>query len=226
MSPALRAARNGAIAALVILVVAGVGGWLYASRTGALSRIDSLDRVALVFASHGEDGTQLAQVVALVTRDGSSIDFIDPGTKAVIPGTSFSKIRDAYAFGGGKGVAAALEKRAGGPVAYVDVPEDSWEAALAQAGGVTVSLPQSMEVFDGTTLASFSEGTSTVPASHVPLLMQGLTYMGVEQQRRDIAQAVAKASVEAFAGWKGAPSVATDLSDEAFARLMGRLGGR
>jgi hypothetical protein len=150
----------GSVIAVVLALVAVGAGYVYLEKSGAFTRTDSLDRVVVVFASHAEDGAEVAQVVAVATDGGRVARLLDPQQEVTIPGTSSSKLLDAYPFGGGKAVADAL---GGGKTlnAYVDVPEAEWVALLKRAGDISIVLPKSIEVFDGTRLVSFGEGTRT-----------------------------------------------------------------
>jgi hypothetical protein len=217
-----------ALAVAVILLV-GAAGYLYVAKSGALSRTDSLDSVVVVFASRAEDGAEVGQVVAQVTDDGRSVRLLDPRQTATIPGTSYDKLGDAYPFGGGKAVADALAGDGGTPIAYVDVPEAEWIALLDRRGTVSVDVPRALEVFDGKKLVSFAEGTQTVAAADVPALLRGAAYLETADRMR-VVEAVGEASVSALAA-QGAPAgarvgVRTDLTAEAYARLLAGLGAR
>jgi hypothetical protein len=214
--------RNGVIAAFVVLAVAGVGGYFWLQSRGATSKSQSLERVVVVFASRGEDGSQLAQVVAVVTDDGRSVRFHDPGEKVTIPGTSYTMLRDAYPFGGAKMVAGALTSDASVRTSYVDVPEAVWLRMLEARGPLAMEIPAPIDVFDGERLVSIGEGTATVPAADVPLMLQGASYLKAPGAMSVIEQ-VGKASLAALGASRDRVGVQTDLSDEAFARLREAL---
>ena len=203
---------------LAVLLLVAAAGYLYLLRNGVLSRVDNLDRVAIVFSSHGGDGAQIAQVIALVTEDGHAIEFVDPATRVTVPGTSFSHLRDAYPFGGAAAVAQLLAPRAGGRVAWVDVPEGRWVALLQAGPSVQVTLTARMDVFDGNRLASFPAGGSTVSARDVPLLLIGAERLPAAQ-RDGVRSSVASASLEALSQLRPAEA-ASDLSPRALARLL------
>ena len=207
-----------AVVCLVLLILAAAAGYLYLEHSGALSRVDTLDRVAIVFSSHGEDGAQIAQVIALVTKDGHAVDFVNPDTGVKVPNTSFAHLRDAYPFGGAALVAHLLEPRAGGRVAWVDVPEREWMKLLQAGPSVEVTLSAGMHVFDGNRLATFPSGHSTVSAADVPLLLVGAARLPAAQ-RDSIRSSVATASLEALSGLRPAET-ASDLSLQALARLL------
>lgn len=217
--------------AIALALVALVAATAYLALAGPLKPSDDLDRVAVVFASHGEDGAQLAQVVALVTENGRKVELLDPETKVVIPGTSYDRLRDAYPFGGAKAVAQALTNRAGGHVSYVDVTEATWLKLLPPSTPTEITLPKPVEVFDGARMVSFAEGTNKVTAADVPLLLQGLQYLE-PSQRAPVLESVSKASLAALAGSalgskpgnsKYGPAIDTDLSTRALDRLIQAL---
>jgi hypothetical protein len=221
------AVKYGVLAGLVAVVVIGVGGYAYLSSTGALTKTQTLDRAVVVFSSAAEDGAQVAQVVALLTDGGAKIEFVDPTATATIPGTSYTKLADAYPFGGARGVADALAGRAGGRVAYVDVPESAWTSVLASqvgTGGIGVVLPQSSEVFDGTRLVSFRSGENRVSPADVPHLMQGVAYLG-GTARMAVTTQVGVVSLRALgvAAPADAEMLGTDLSKRAYTRLREAL---
>lgn len=217
------AIKYGAIAGLVTVVLIGIGGYAYLAATGGLSKTRNLDRAVVVFSSKTEDGAQVAQVVALVTNGGEQVEFIDPEATATVPGTSYTKLGEAYPFGGARGVAEALAGRAGGRVAYVDVPEDTWKRILP-VEGVDVSLSQPLEVFDGQRLVSFKSGETTVAPGDVPHLMQGIAYLA-PADRLATAMYVGKASVSAFgkASEDAVEGLETDLNESAFRVLRAAL---
>jgi hypothetical protein len=214
----------GSVIAVVLALVAVGAGYVYLEKSGAFTRTDSLDRVVVVFASHAEDGAEVAQVVAVATDGGRVARLLDPQQEVTIPGTSSSKLLDAYPFGGGKAVADAL---GGGKTlnAYVDVPEEEWVALLKRAGDISIVLPKSIEVFDGTRLVSFGEGTRTVSGVDVPALLRGAAYLDTAD-RMKVVGAVGEASLRALAADATRTRVRTNLTAEAYARLIEALSAR
>ena len=82
-----------------------------------------------------------------------------------------------------------------------------------------------MEVFDGKQLLAFEEGTGTVPATQVALLLDGAGYLPAGQDaavRAQVGDQLAKALVQANAS--GAVSVSTDLSPTRLALWIRGLG--
>jgi hypothetical protein len=210
---------------MVLAAVAVGAGYVYMEKAGVFTRTDRLEGAVVVFASHAEDGAEVAQVIAQIGEDGRTVVLIDPRTPATIPGTSYDRLGDAYPFGGAEAVATALTGLSGAGVAYVDVSEAAWIALLARRGSVSVVVPKALEVFDGSRLVSFAEGTQTVSAADVPALLRGAGYLGTAERVR-IVEAVGEASVSAL-GVEGARTgVRTNLTAEAYARLLEGLRAR
>ena len=232
-----RAVTTVSIVVVVVLAVA-VATLLYLrttpSRGGVaaslgLARGNDASRVALVIASPAADGAVVAQLVAIVDSSASqnasaAIVDVDPDTKVAIPGTSFDRLRDAYAFGGGAAVVAALPKPKPQPKpAYVAVPQHVWTAAVDHSRGVTVTLPASLDVFDGTRLTSFSAGEQRIQGEGIAALLMGLAHVPATdratvrtQLERGIAASLAADAAATEAG------VSSDLSRTA---LHGWLNG-
>ncbi len=236
-----RAVTTVSIVVVVVLAVA-VATLLYLrttpSRGGVaaslgLARGNDASHVALVIASPAADGAVVAQLVAIVDSNASqnastAITDVDPDTKVAIPGTSFDRLRDAYAFGGGAAVVAALPKpkpelKPQPKPAYVAVPQPVWTAAVDRSRGVTVTLPASLDVFDGTRLTSFSAGEQRIQGEGIAALLMGLAHVPATdratvrtQLERGIAASLATDAAATEAG------VSSDLSRTA---LHGWLNG-
>jgi len=174
-SGVLRAGLWGAgIAILACGLVVAVGYYLRSPESPFAS--PSPDNVLLVIASPAPDGAAAAGLIGTVA--GGRLTDVDPETTVTIPGTSSSKLGDAYTFGGGAGVVAAAQGILGSrSLAYVAVPQASWAAAVTRAGGVRVMLPDAMAVFDGTTLTTLSPGEQTLNAAQVVAVVRGLSYL-------------------------------------------------
>jgi hypothetical protein len=226
-----RTIANSVIVAVVIVALAAAAGWLFVRSSGAFTKVTSADRTVIVLASTAEDEAQLAGVVAVATQGGATLEFQDPLKKVTIAGTSYDQLRDAYPFGGAAAVAAALGAKSGDGSSWVEVSQDAWVAALEAEGakdasgatGVTVTLPKALDVFDGKRLASFKEGTSTVSPADLPLLLRGAAYRP-ESARLTVADQVGRPALLALGKRGGAAGLRTNLSPEALAGLLRRLG--
>ena len=232
---AMRAVWVGVLVVLAVVVgvlllgrmkpASGAGGGVAASL--GLARGDDASRVALVIAAPAADGAVVAQLIAIVDSRASlsttaAIVDVDPDTKVAIPGTSFDRLRDAYAFGGGAAVVAALPKPKPKP-AYVAVPQPVWTAAVDRSKGVTVTLPASLDVFDGTRLTSLGAGEQRIQGDGIAAVLLGLANLpdadraAVRTQlERGIAASLAADAATTQAG------VSSDLSRDT---LTGWLNG-
>lgn len=182
----LRSALIGGLAAVVVVVallVVAFGGLLPAS-DGQGRSIDGPVAVALVLP--GADGSVALRALDVYTRErsGWSVRSVSPTSRAVVSGTGGTRISDAYSFGGGSMVAEVLRTQMGIPVrAWVVIDETAW-LELRSGSAVVVALPKGIEVFDGGTLSSFPEGTSTVPARQTGVLLDGAGYLAGPESKR------------------------------------------
>jgi hypothetical protein len=219
--------------AIVIVALAAAAGWLYVRSSGALTKVTSADHTVIVLASTADDGAQVAGIVAVATQGGATLAFQDPLKTVTIAGTSYDKLRDAYPFGGAAAVAAALGAKSGDGSSWVEVSQDAWVAALeaerakdaSGTTGVMVTLPKALDVFDGNRLASFKEGTSTVPPADLPLLLRGAAYRP-ESARLTVANEVGRSALRAMGRRGGVAGIRTNLSPEALAGLLRRLAAQ
>lgn len=217
-----RAVFWGALAALVVVAMAGGGGYLYLRSTGALSRGTDTSRVALVIPGADKDGAVVAQLIGLV-QSGSgrtpTLTDVDPGTRVRIPGTTFDRLGDAFSFGGGAAVAAAL------PVprpAWVAVPQDVWVAAVDAKAGIDVTLPVSVDVFDGSTLTSLPNGGQRLDGAKCAALMRGMSFLATADRaavRKQLLVGIATA-LAATPAHVTPTTVKTDLTSEALASWL------
>jgi len=83
-----------------------------------------------------QDGAVVAQLIGLVESGSGgtpTLTDVDPDTRVHVTGKTFDRLGDAFSFGGGAAVAAALP--APRP-AWVAVPQDVWVAAVDAGAGV------------------------------------------------------------------------------------------
>lgn len=186
---------------------------------------DSLPAVVvLAVACAGEDGAVGTPVVVTLDTASGELTVFDPLTEVAIPGTTYDRLRDAYAFGGGPAVAAAIARLEGGPTpGYVVLEEDAWIAAVDAAGGLALDSPGSVEVFTGERLFSFPAGRQVLSGVETREYLKGAAYLA-DTQRVRIAEQFAAALVAAVSvAEPGSAGIVTGLSDEAFIALRGRF---
>ena len=185
----------GAVLAVVLVAVLGIGGYLYSRSVSGILDVRREDRVVLIFESPAEDGATVAALVTVVA-DGRMRD-VSPDTTVTIPGTSYTRLSDAFVFGGGAAVARALaDTQSGGHVAFVSVKESEWRAAIEATRGVIVDVPEKVTVFDGKKLTTIRAGQQTLSADDVGSLLRGLSYASPTQAlaiRRELERQMAAA---------------------------------
>ncbi len=180
--------------------------------------------VVLAVACPGEDGTVETPVVAAVDTASGELTVYDPMTELTIPGTTYDRLRDAYPFGGGAAVAAAVARLEGGPApGYVVFERDAWVAAVDAAGGLALDSPRPVDVFTGERLFSFPRGEQVLSGAETCEYLKGAAYL-TDTERERIAVQFAEALVAVMADvGPDTSGIATDLSDQALVALQGRF---
>lgn len=212
---------------IVALLVAGAA-IVYA--TGVLGSTavsaEELERVLIVAASPDESGDVVGQIICVADLSSGQLvlEPLSPTTRVTIPGTSFSELKDAYPFGGGSGTAAALARAEGGEaLPYVAIPAAQLADAVRAAGGVRVTLPEAMNVFDGETLYALEKGSQELDADELQAVFKGAGYLS-ESSRTKLDAELAKALREALAAAPETIDAAdTNLDESARARLKAAL---
>ncbi|MBN1193181.1 MAG: hypothetical protein JXA36_05785 [Coriobacteriia bacterium] len=223
---AARAARAVRFAVVALVVLIAVAAALYL--TGRLGptgvAAEDLSRVLLVAAAPDETGDVVAQIIAIADVSGSAttLEAVSPAASVTIPGTTYGTLADAYPFGGGAGVASALARARGGDsLPYVALNAAALTAALEEAGGVRITLPAPMSVFDGENLFTLSAGAQTLDPAEVGAVFKGAPYL--EARDRTELDAELAPLVAALVADTGFEAVETDLSAEAYAALQSAL---
>lgn len=221
--------RPSSVVVMILVVVAtgmAVLAALYA--TGIVGttkvRVEELNQVLIVVASPDEDGSIVAQIVVITDIASGERESVSPALPVSIPGTSYESLADAYPFGGGAGTAAALARAVGeDPLPYVAFGPDELVGLVEGTGGLTLSLPAAVSVFDGDTLYSFEPGKQVFDAREVQALLKGAPYLEASARSR-LDVELGEALVDAL---RESPdllySAETNLSDEALDRLRGSM---
>ncbi len=180
--------------------------------------------VALVLPN--ADGAHEVRVVSVFKRAGDAMRMspVDPLTSATVPGTSATTMAEAYAFGGGDGLAKAYTENKGGtPPVWVVVEPKAW-SALTDGREIPVVVPADIEVFDGRQLYSYAQSASSIPAAEVAQVMSGAAFLSAEK-RAILREAVGDALVTAIArkGLRADAGIETNLTAEELAILVSTL---
>jgi len=219
-----------AVATAAVIALGATAAWYLGVFESGTVGTDDLAEVALVAAAPDENGDVVAQIVALVDVKAATLEPVSPATEVTLPGTTYGTLADAYPFGGGAGVAEALARATGGPTpAYVAVDAASLRNVVAEAGGVRITLPAEMAVFDGETLYTFAPGATTLTADELGAVFKGAPYL-TDAQRSQLDAELAGMLATLLAEWPDGLAAASDtgaidtnLSPEALGDLQDHL---
>lgn len=216
------------LAVLLTALLAAGGFALY--RVGMVrlpaASAESLTRVLIVAASPDEDGDVVGQMLVIVDLRESplGIEAVSPDLRVTIPGTTYTRLGDAYPFGGGSTTAVALGRALGEDrLPYLAMTPEELAAAVDEAGGVTVAVPAPMSVFDGDRLYVLKTGTQSLDSGDLRALLMGAPYL-TQGQRDELDASLAEALVRVLAASPEAVgAMDTDLGRDALARLKRTL---
>lgn len=161
----------GAVAGLLVVSIA-VAATL--AGTGAFStQTDSAipTRLLVVAATQDADGATVAGIAFLMSDTGAATQ-VDTRARVDIAGTSYDMVRDAYSFGGGAGVARAVDELYSepAPLEWVVLPAELWIGLVDSAGGVPVEVRQSVNVYVDNDLYSIERGAHRLTGAEVHAL--------------------------------------------------------
>jgi len=207
-----------------LLLVAAVVGYLL--WTGLQeSKHAGPDDVVVMLVLPDEEGVVLPRTVDryVTSGTGATVEHIDVRKEIAIPGTSYTQLRDAYAFQGPSGVAAAVGADAERTPSYVVLDTNAY-ARLMGDEPITVDIPEHMEVFDGDTLRTFEVGEAQVAPEDIVALFLGLQYLDAEQRDDVRAQVGLAIAARLAADPSTVPWLETDLSAEEYAAFVASVG--
>ena len=207
--PATRGLFAGLIvgALMVAAVAVGVAPGLL-TQPRATAQDSSPAPTVVVFSSRGEDGASIAAFTLVVGPDGRS-SLLDPSASVSVPGVSATTVREASAFVGARGLAAALGNRS--PRHFAEYDESAWLAALVRRGPVRVDVPRPLDTFDGRRVHSFPAGMQTVAPEDVAHLANGAQFLA-PADRAALLERLASTVLAAVAATGSPAPAATDMS--------------
>ncbi len=180
--------------------------------------------VVLAVACAGEDGAVGTPVVASLDSASGALAVYDPLAEVTIPGTTYDQLRDAYPFGGGPAVAAAIARLEGGATpGYVVFEQEAWVAAVDAAGGLELDSPRTVDVFTGEQLYSFPRGEQVLSGAETCEYLKGAVFLTDTERERIVEQFAEALAVAVAAAGPDTPGIVTDLSEQAFVELLGRF---
>lgn len=209
-----RSALIGALTALVLLAVVVSAGVYVATNGDPRTNGDPASRVLLMFSAPAEDGATVAALISVVA-DGRMTE-VSPDTEVSVPGTDADRLGEAFIFGGGAGVNAALSSKvATDPASYVVIPEAVWVPAVRRSGGVRLTLPDDVSAFDGQRLTTLRSGEQTLSAEDVGQVLRATSYLGLQEQSA-LRDALTRQLASAVVDSADTPeNITSDLSAEA-----------
>lgn len=187
----------GAIAGLLVVSIAVAatlaGSGVFSGQTD--SAVPT--RLLVVAATEDADGATVAGIAFLMSDSGAATQ-IDTRARVDIAGTSYDMVRDAYSFGGGAGVAGVVGELLSdpAPLEWVVLPTELWISLVDSAGGVSVEVRQSVNVYVDNELYSIERGTHKLTGAEV----HALAAVAAESERgtEDLGAAV---SAELASDW-------------------------
>jgi len=212
-----RALKRGALSGLALVVVAALalGAWTVSQGGLPGSGDNAATSALLVLGLPDENGDLVAQAIARVdgiTTAAPTLFSIDPTSSVTVVGTSYGHLRDAYAFGGGERVSEAYTRLYGASVPYVDFGPEAIEYAVTQEGGISVSIPADMSVFDGDTLYTFTSGPARLSAAELRAALNGSAYLAPAERKAFLGE-VERALAVLCAAYPGGLQAAIDRGD-------------
>lgn len=162
----------GALLGLVVVAVAIVAVLAGSGRIAWFAEKEPPAEMLVVAVTDDADGASVAGIILLVTGDGE-VEVIDPFSEVAIPGTSYSALRDALAFGGGQAVADAYARATEADPApeWVVLPADAWQELVDDAGGAAATVPASANIFLNDELYLIEEGQQTLSGAELGALV-------------------------------------------------------
>lgn len=190
------------VAGLALLALMTLTRFLAPVLVSAWRTEDDPRRVALVLLGPVEDDSERVQLTYDVDLSGRGPEAktLDPLSRVVTPGTSSRRLRDAYSFGGGTGIAAAVARSEGGATGeHVVLPYEVWTRWADRAGGVRAEPPHDMNLFVAGELHSLRRGRRTLKGAEVNALVCALSWGKNAGGRRQDRLRVGRRTFEALA---------------------------
>ncbi|MDZ4177753.1 MAG: hypothetical protein U1E29_00755 [Coriobacteriia bacterium] len=228
---------------IALVLIAALAVWAFTGGEFQLGGDDVNDAI-VVLVLPDEDGTLIPRTITRLGIDADAattipIDHVDPRSPAIIPGTTYSELRDAYPFGGGALLARILTETTGTAdtatagnnpgsdarqSAHVILDMDALRTvAMGRTAAFDLEIPEHMEVFDGERLFTFEEGAATVTLDELPALFAGAEYLSAAEReivRVQVAEEII--SLLRGGGTQLYDAVETDLSADRYAEFVSK----
>ncbi|MBE0416997.1 MAG: hypothetical protein IBX63_04460 [Coriobacteriia bacterium] len=155
--------------------------------------------VLVVLAAPDEDGVRCGAVIAEVDVRSGGIRLVDPATESRLTGVTYTRVGEAFPFGGGGAVLGAV--RAAGLTdadAAVGLDERVWMPAVDRAGGIRVTVPEDLDAFVSGRLERFREGAETVNGERAAALLAASAHVSRSSARRALQETLAAGALRAL----------------------------
>jgi len=189
----------GAIAGLTVVValLVAIAYWGPGTDTG-----EAPDSVLVIALAEDADGAVVVAGAFVFESKPTTaqLTVVDTDSQVEIPGTTYDRLKDAYAFGGGDLVADSVSEISGSSSdAWVVLPPAVWREIVESAGGVGVHVPVATNAFVGGELYVISAGRQTLSGSELFALHSSSWYMQDEGMAAETREAFAQGIAEAVA---------------------------
>lgn len=220
-----RAALVGALAGVVVVSAA-----IIAVRSGVVGKVQAVVKpeakgMLLALVLPAGNGTVEPRVIVYYPPGSAPGVVVDPRRRVAVPGSSADRLLDAYAFGGGGGLASAYGQSANVPTpTWVLVDASAW-AGLASGRTIDVTLSAPMDVFNGVDLVSLPAGSVAVDASQTAVVLSGADYL--RTTGRNLVLAGVASGLQHLLVARGASTtLLSDTTPEQFAAWQRSLASR
>jgi len=202
MSGAARAAIIGVIVAAVFVAVSAVV--LFTGVVTLPVGGQGPDKVLVIAAAEDQTGADSAAIAYVADAVTGQVTLLDTLEEATVAGTSARNSAEALPFGGGEAVAEALAPQTGGKaLEWILLPQDTWQALVDEAGGVTVEVPQTVSAYTRSGgLTVIDAGRQQLKGGQAVALATAVRFGGTREQQREMLRQLT-AGVSAVAGARG-----------------------
>ncbi len=168
MSAWARLAATGAMIACVAVVAGSV---LMANGTLSAPTDEPPARVVVIGTAPTASGSEVAVLAYVFDFRTRRVTVLDTLLPATVSGTSAMNAREAFPFGGGSAVSAALSQQtATESLPWIVVPSSVWKAEIDRVGGISLPVPGRFISYGSGSLTVLDEGTQMLGGTDVSVV--------------------------------------------------------
>jgi hypothetical protein len=124
---------------------------------------EPLTRVLVIGTAPDQNGTAAAAFAYIHDTTSGEVTVLDTLEPSTVSGTSAANAFEAFPFGGGASVAAALSPQSGDPsLPWVVLPAETWISLVDEAGGATVEMPERFSSYSAGKLVLLEQGRQSL----------------------------------------------------------------